>query len=75
MNYVCGSNAASNHVAVRNPFNGQLGGSISYNQLTANHGSNYQPEDVWELIKVGFGALSNVGVGVHTPPESGQRNE
>lgn len=59
--HIYGPNAANNPVLVRNPFNGPH--DANYHEfLTANHGSNYQPEDGWELLKVEFGALSNIGL-------------
>lgn len=52
---------------IRNPFNGPI--DASYTPfLTANHGSNYQPEDGWELLKVDFGSNGNIGLGVNDKP-------
>jgi hypothetical protein len=57
----------NNPTWIRNPFNGPI--DASYTPfLTANHGSNYQPEDGWELLKVDFGSNGNIGLGVNDKP-------
>ena len=52
--------------ALRNPFNDPT--NSEYRHLANNHGSNYHPEDGWELLKVEFAALSNIGLGVNVAP-------
>jgi hypothetical protein len=52
---------------VRNPFNTDIS-SLDYSYLAANHGSNYHPEDGWELLKMDFGMLSNIGLPHSTDP-------
>jgi hypothetical protein len=47
---------------LRNPFNDDDNNN-EYSYLSGNHGSNYHPEDGWELLKVDFGALSNFNTG------------
>ena len=49
---------------MRNPFN-DTDPSAEYSHLSANHESNYNPEDGWEMLKVDFGTLSNIGL-THT---------
>lgn len=46
---------------LRNPFNDP--NNSDYRYLAANHNSNYHPEDGWEMLKVDFGALSNIKTG------------
>ena len=66
--YVYGPTTAVNDpIGVRNPFNGPAGSDYS-SFLTANHESNYQPEDGWELLKVEFGSEGNIGLGMNVPP-------
>jgi len=65
--YIYGPNVGDNPVLVRNPFNGPSDANYSY-FLTANHGSNYLTEDGWELLKVEFGSLSNVGLSYTQAP-------
>ena len=65
--YIYGSDTADNPVLVRNPFNGPFDANYS-GFLTANHGSNYLTEDGWELLKVEFGSLGNVGLSYTQAP-------
>ncbi|MDP2175231.1 MAG: T9SS type A sorting domain-containing protein [Bacteroidota bacterium] len=54
---------------LRNPFNDP--GISEYRSLSGNHSSNYHPEDGWELLKVDFGALSNINTGYSILDEPG----
>lgn len=56
--YVYGPTPALNPRQVINPFNNPTDAAY-HPYVTANHGSNYQPTDGWELLKVDFGALQN----------------
>lgn len=51
---------------IRNPFNGPI--NADYGSLTDNHNSNYHPEDGWELLKVEFGSMGNIGLGFDVQP-------
>jgi hypothetical protein len=52
---------------LRNPFNDDDNNN-EYSHIVGNHGSNYHPEDGWELLKVDFGALGNIGLSVNENP-------
>lgn len=52
---------------LRNPFNDP--DNSDYRYLAANHSSNYYPEDGWEMLKVDFGALSNINTGFSVAPK------
>jgi hypothetical protein len=63
----------NNPTWIRNPFNGPV--DATYTPfITANHGSNYQPEDGWELLKVDFGSNGNIGLGVDMKPGANTTN-
>ncbi len=51
---------------IRNPFNDP--GNSEYRHLADNQLSNYHPEDGWELLKVDFGTLSNIGINYNVDP-------
>lgn len=48
--YVYGPTPALNPRQIINPFNGPTDANY-HPVVTANHGSNYQPTDAWELLK------------------------
>lgn len=50
-----------------NPFNDNDNFN-DYRYLALKQNSNYYPEDGWELLKVDFGALGNIGLGVNVNP-------
>jgi len=54
---------------LRNPFNDDR--NSEYRFLADNHNSNYHPEDGWEIIKVDFGAFSNINTGYTLTDEPG----
>jgi len=51
---------------IRNPFDDNSNSDYRYLALKQN--SNYYPEDGWELLKVDFGALGNIGLSVNENP-------
>ena len=51
---------------IRNPFDDNTNSDYRYLALKQN--SNYYPEDGWELLKVDFGTLGNIGLGVNEDP-------